>query len=512
MKIASSIVLIILVIIVIAAAAAVLPDATNPGIRAARAAEAQARADLRIAHAPYRAALMDAILTALAVLTLTTAASLAYALVNGAILRARLINPDRNTALYPAVCVDGQWHLLNETGAQTMAALPARPSAAVARALISTPRPAPQITAQPRPVHLDAPPDPAAALPTAVAIYDAPTPRHPALPVGIGPAAPIDLPLHQLGNVLIGGLPRHGKTELFASMMVGLLRGSANGASVSFGLIDTKRVDFGRVPDDLAALAWPVARETSDAFDLVDLVWSETEQRYQKLEAAGAKNLRQYRAQTHEPLPYLVLFIDEIADLAFDGRKSDRFFATVRRIGSKAPAAGVTIVMATQRPSADIIPSGLRGVCGTQIAFRTLNSIDSRTILGVGGAELLPAGIPGRCLVRRGEITPAQAYLASLDSGRFDQYIAARPRRSAPVPTVPAGNGNGNGHQTAYFSPSDQEQQEQERRWDPFLANALANGAPRSPTALARLMATHDGRPDDYPAYKSIAWRHLNPD
>jgi DNA segregation ATPase FtsK/SpoIIIE-like protein len=106
-------------------------------------------------------------------------------------------------------------------------------------------------------------------------------------------------------------------------------------------------------------------------------------------------------------------------------------------IGRKGRAAGVTLVLATQRPSSDVVPSSLRAVCGAQVAFRVLNSRDSATVLGVSGAETLPA-VPGRCLVRRSTIETVQAYHADLER-RFYPFVGRLPRgdvKQLPAPSV----------------------------------------------------------------------------
>jgi hypothetical protein len=83
--------------------------------------------------------------------------------------------------------------------------------------------------------------------------------------------------------------------------------------------------------------------------------------------------------------------------------------------------------MATQRPSADVIPSSLRNLAGAAVCFRVQRNHDSIAVLGDPGAELLPA-TPGRCLVKRSETQQAQAYYAGLEGGQFDRFLLALPQ------------------------------------------------------------------------------------
>jgi DNA segregation ATPase FtsK/SpoIIIE-like protein len=251
--------------------------------------------------------------------------------------------------------------------------------------------------------------------------------------VGVGARGPVALPLHNLGNVLVGGVPGSGKTECLASMLAGLLRFDASGSTVKVAVVDPKMVDFGAIPNNLQALMWPVAKTVEDAGRLIHAARLEVERRFTLLDAAGARNLAQFNATQVEALPYLVVMVDELADLTGDAT----FVEHALTIGRKGRAAGVTLVLATQRPSSDVVPSSLRAVCGAQVAFRVLNSRDSATVLGVGGAETLPA-VPGRCLVRRSTIETVQAYHADLER-RFYPFVGRLPRgdvKQLPAPSV----------------------------------------------------------------------------
>ncbi|MFZ2358723.1 MAG: FtsK/SpoIIIE domain-containing protein [Anaerolineae bacterium] len=329
--------------------------------------------------------------------------------------------------LFPLVDLGGGiFYNGNEPGAQSLAALAAgrRPTAAAVGRIIdgqyrtvNTPSDVPQIA------------EPAARFPARVEVYDAALPRALALPVGVdGDGQPVALPLRNLGNVLVGGLPGGGKSELLASMMAGLLRQDASGRTVQVAAIDTKLVSFGLLPN-LAALYAPPALTLEDAHGLIAGLAAEVQRRFELLHAARVRSLEELENSTGERLPYLACFVDELADLSTDLDKArrDRFLALTQEIGRKGRAAGVALIMATQRPSADVIPSSLRNLAGAAVAFRVSRNHDSIAVLGEPGAETLPA-VPGRCLVKHADVAQVQGYAAGLEGGRFDAFCAALPQ------------------------------------------------------------------------------------
>jgi len=312
-----------------------------------------------------------------------------------------------------------------------MTAAGRRPTAALAERVIDAHYRQP---VAPLPPALPALPEQLGYYPTRVDVYSAPLPRDLALPVGVGGnGSPVALPLRNLGNVLVGGLPGGGKSELLASMMAGLLRQDASGRTVQVAAVDTKLVSFGLLPN-LAALYAPPALTLEDAHGLVSSLAGEVQRRFELLHAARVRSLEELEHTTGERLPYLVAFVDELADLSTDPDKArrDRFLALAQEIGRKGRAAGVSLVMATQRPSSDVIPSSLRNLAGAAVAFRLARADDSRLVLDAAGAEMLPA-TPGRCLVRHRDTAQAQAYFAGLEGGRFDQFCAALPAPGWPV-------------------------------------------------------------------------------
>lgn len=430
-----NLVIVVCAVLVLAIGVLVIDSAfPTPAERAARDARAAARAQSAkawAAEAPARAEAVTLFMWGTVAVLLATCAGVGAAMVRLAVVRSGIVHAHRDTALYPAVRVGGQWQVLSDPIAQQFAVLPARPTAAVARALIG----APTATGRGAPAVIDATPVASLpALPNRCSVYDAlrqaqdgaPTPTTPALLVGQTANGPLSLPLANLGNVLVGGLPGSGKSELLAAMIAGLL---PHPRHAQVAVIDPKLVDFGVMPSDLAGLWQPVATDQAAAIDLAGEVLAECQRRFAMLKDAGARSLAAYnatlsKAKGLERLPYLVAFIDELADFAGD----KRFGPLALEIGRKGRAAGVSLVLATQRPSADVVDSSLRAVAGAAVAFRVRNVHDSRTIIGDSGAELLPADVPGRCIVQRGDLTHCQAYYAGLAAGDFDRFLASLPK------------------------------------------------------------------------------------
>lgn len=410
----------------------VLLSNADPGVRAERVRREQ----IKTQAAAERSQAMTVLVQGAVVIGLGGFAGLVGAsLLLGGVLvldrfrRAQEIHADPDTLLYPVIREGrGVYAQINAPNTQQIAVMSLgrrRPTAAMIGRVLDAPAApaAPQIAA------------PAEHYPQRVDVYTAPMPQRLGLPVGVaGDGRHVALPLRGLGNVVVGGLPNYGKSELLASMVAGLLRQDATGQRQQIAVVDMKLVSFGLLPD-LAALRWPVATDIDEAHQVIAAARAECARRYQVLRDARARTLEEYQERTGEPLPYLTVLVDEIADLTQDddrGRR-ERFLASAMEIARKGRAAGVGLVMATQRPSADVLPSSLRNLAGAAVAFRVQRNHDSIAVLGEPGAEALPA-VPGRCLVRHSSTVQVQAFYAGLEGGRFDAFVAQLPLQPPSAP------------------------------------------------------------------------------
>ncbi len=192
--------------------------------------------------------------------------------------------------------------------------------------------------------------------------------------------------LAKMPHLLIAGATGSGKTVCIHSIICGLLLHNTPG-DLRFIMIDPKRVELTSY-SSLPHLATPVIVETNRA--LLSLRWlgQEMDKRYQALAAARSRNIEAYnKAHTREKLPYLVLVIDELADLMMTS--GEEVEHTLCRLAQLARAVGIHLVVATQRPSVDVVTGLIKANFPTRISFAVTSQVDSRTILDSGGAEKL---------------------------------------------------------------------------------------------------------------------------
>jgi S-DNA-T family DNA segregation ATPase FtsK/SpoIIIE len=193
--------------------------------------------------------------------------------------------------------------------------------------------------------------------------------------------------LTRMPHLLIAGATGSGKTVCLNSIICCLLlHNSPN--TIRFIMIDPKRVEltpFNSIPH----LAAPVIVDTNKALSTLRWLNQEMDKRYQMLSAASARNIEGYNKHKEgaEKLPYLVLIIDELADLMMAG--FDEVEHILCRLAQLARATGIHLVVATQRPSVDVVTGLIKANFPTRISFAVTSQVDSRTILDIGGAEKL---------------------------------------------------------------------------------------------------------------------------
>jgi len=193
--------------------------------------------------------------------------------------------------------------------------------------------------------------------------------------------------LTKMPHLLIAGATGSGKTVcLNSTICCLLLHNSPN--SVRFIMIDPKRVEltpFNSIPH----LAAPVIVDTNKAVSTLRWLNQEMDKRYQKLATAGARNIEGYNKnkEGEAKLPYIILVIDELADLMMAG--FDEVEHIICRLAQLARATGIHLVVATQRPSVDVVTGLIKANFPTRISFAVTSQVDSRTILDSTGAEKL---------------------------------------------------------------------------------------------------------------------------
>lgn len=195
--------------------------------------------------------------------------------------------------------------------------------------------------------------------------------------------------LDKAPHLLVAGSTGSGKSVMINTIICSILM-RAKPHEVKFLMIDPKKVElsiYAPIPHLLA----PVISDMSLANGALKKVVNEMERRYVLFERMGVKNMEGYNAKETDPkkqLPYYVIVIDELADLMMTGNKKD-VEDSIMRLTQMARAAGIHLIVATQRPSTDVITGVIKTNIPTRISFAVASSIDSRTILDSSGAEKL---------------------------------------------------------------------------------------------------------------------------
>jgi DNA segregation ATPase FtsK/SpoIIIE, S-DNA-T family len=208
------------------------------------------------------------------------------------------------------------------------------------------------------------------------------------LPVGLGKdisGRAVFFDLAEMPHLLVAGTTGSGKSVMLNGLLTSLLL-TTDPRQVKMVLIDPKRVElspFGRIPH----LITPVVTDVKKAANALQWAVAEMERRYEVLERMGSRSLDGYNLRSETPMPYVVIVIDELADLMMQaGAKVED---AIVRLAQKARAVGIHLVVATQRPSVDVITGMIKANVPSRIAFAVSSQVDSRVIMDAGGAEVL---------------------------------------------------------------------------------------------------------------------------
>lgn len=200
--------------------------------------------------------------------------------------------------------------------------------------------------------------------------------------------APIAADIADMPHLLIAGTTGSGKSKCINAIIVSLLA-TCSPAQVKFIMIDPKRVELTGY-NGLPHLVAPVVDEPERAVGALHWVTGEMDRRYRRLSAARARNIVEYNANLDPdlaPLPYIVVIIDELADLMM--MAPDDTEQAIQRLTAVARATGIHLIIATQRPSVDVVTGIIKANCPARIAFKVASGTDSKVILDQTGAENL---------------------------------------------------------------------------------------------------------------------------
>jgi S-DNA-T family DNA segregation ATPase FtsK/SpoIIIE len=198
--------------------------------------------------------------------------------------------------------------------------------------------------------------------------------------------APIVADLAKMPHILVAGQTGSGKSVMINDILTSLLYRNTP-SDLKLILVDPKQVEL-KPYDDIPHLLTPVITEPEKCISALKWAVAEMERRYRTLADARRRNIEEYNAEKKEEgMPYIVIVIDELADLMMMAARDVE--ALIVRIAQKARAVGIHLVLATQRPSVDVITGLIKANIPARIAFTTASQVDSRTIIDQVGAEKL---------------------------------------------------------------------------------------------------------------------------
>ena len=195
---------------------------------------------------------------------------------------------------------------------------------------------------------------------------------------------PIVSDLGDMPHLLIAGTTGAGKTVCVNSLIMSMLF-NATPDEVKFLMVDPKMVELTQY-NDIPHMLCPAVTDHKKVSSALNWVVGEMENRYQLLSKAGVRNIKGYHARGLK-LPYIVIIIDELADLMQVSAKTVE--SAITRLAQLSRAVGIHLILATQRPSVDVITGVIKANFPARISFKVASKVDSRTVLDMNGAETL---------------------------------------------------------------------------------------------------------------------------
>jgi len=208
------------------------------------------------------------------------------------------------------------------------------------------------------------------------------------LPIALGKSisgVPVVGDLFSMPHLLIAGTTGSGKSVCINTIILSLLY-KYTPQKCNLILIDPKMLELSAY-EGIPHLLCPVITEAKKATAALGWAVKEMESRYKLMTSVGVKNIDGYNSKHKKHMPYIVVIVDEMSDLMLIAGKEIENY--IQRLSQMARAAGIHIIMATQRPSVDVITGTIKANFPTRISFQVSSKIDSRTILGEQGAEQL---------------------------------------------------------------------------------------------------------------------------
>jgi len=238
---------------------------------------------------------------------------------------------------------------------------------------------------------------------------------------------PVVADLAQMPHLLIAGTTGSGKTVCVNCLILSILfRASPN--EVKFIMVDPKMVELA-VFNGLPHLLCPVLTEVKKVSTALNWLVNEMESRYRLFAEIGARNIEVYN-QKKERLPYIVVIIDELADLMVVAR--EHIESAITRLAQLSRAVGIHLILATQRPSVDVITGVIKANFPARISFKVASKVDSRTVLDMNGADKL-LGKGDLLFLKPTESRPIRAQGSLVSDKEIEKVVEFIRKQSEPV-------------------------------------------------------------------------------
>lgn len=248
--------------------------------------------------------------------------------------------------------------------------------------------------------------------------------------------------LDPMPHLLVAGATGSGKSVMMNDLIISLLYANSPD-DLKLILVDPKRVEF-TVYNEVPHLLTPVITETQKTVNALRWIVGEMDRRFQVLSNNGKRNIQAYREEVTDDMPYIVVVIDELADLM--SVAAQEVEGAIIRLAQMARAVGIHLVVATQRPSVNVITGLIKANITARIAFNVASAVDSRTILDVSGAEKLLG--KGDMLFVSSELSKPKRLQAAFVSDKEIQRVTdhlkaqAKPDYLSEVVEKPASGGS----------------------------------------------------------------------
>lgn len=238
---------------------------------------------------------------------------------------------------------------------------------------------------------------------------------------------PVVTDLGDMPHLLIAGTTGSGKTVCVNSLILSLLFKCTPG-DLKLLMVDPKMVELAPF-NGLPHLICPVVTDAKKAAAALSWVVNEMEERYQLLAKQGVRNIDAYN-QKQEQIPYIVVIIDEMADLMMVSR--DQIEGAITRLAQLSRAVGIHLIMATQRPSVDVITGVIKANFPARISFKVASKVDSRTVLDMNGADKL-LGKGDMLFLRPGEEKLIRSQGCLVNDKEIERVVAFVKQQAEPV-------------------------------------------------------------------------------